>query len=180
MEVWRGIAEGLDAVMINPGVILGYGDYGKGSLSIVRKVAAGMPVYPRGSNAYVDARDVAKALIQLSGKPDHAGQRFIAISENLSYRDLFTGLAVCLGKRPPFIKAGLLLCSAAWLGSSLFARLRGTEAYVTRDLVRTAVNSFGYDSSRLKEALGFAFTPIQKTIQDSCRGYQEWENEMKG
>jgi dihydroflavonol-4-reductase len=177
MEVYRGIAEGLDAVLINPAVILGYGDYNKSSLTIVKQIAKGMPVYPCGSNAYVDARDVAKALIELAKKPESSGKRYIAIGANLSYKELFTGLATCLGKKSPYIEAGPVLCNAAWMGTGLLALLTGSRASITRDLARTAIHKFGYNSVRLQQEIGFTFTPIQKTIEDSCKGYKAWIQE---
>jgi nucleoside-diphosphate-sugar epimerase len=134
-----------------------------------------MPVYPQGANAYVDARDVAGALIRLAKEPSCSGKRFIAIGANLTYKSLFTDLATHLGVKPPRIKAGPLISKMAWLGSSLAARLTASESFITRDIVRTSLSTFGYDSARLKEAIGYEFIPIEKTIEDACRGYREWE-----
>ena len=43
-EVWRGIQEGLPAVIINPSVILGPGDWRKGSSKIFQKVWEGLKI----------------------------------------------------------------------------------------------------------------------------------------
>jgi nucleoside-diphosphate-sugar epimerase len=138
-----------------------------------------MPVYPQGANAYVDVRDVAQGLIRLAKEPSCSGKRFIAIGANLTYKELFTSLAFRLRVKPPHIKAGPVLSNLAWLGTGLVAALTGTEPFITRDLVRTSLNTFGYDSARLREAIGYTFIPIQKTIEDAAQGYREWEIKIK-
>ena len=82
MEVWRGIAEGLDAVMINPGIVLGWGNFRIGSPALFHKAAKGLAFYPTGVNGYVDVRDVAQALILLSQKPETYKHRYIAVAQN--------------------------------------------------------------------------------------------------
>ncbi len=99
-EVWRGIEEGLNAVIINPCVIFGPGDWNSSSLAIFKGAKKGMPFYPPGSNAIVDARDVSNAMIQLM-KSTISKERFLCVGPNLSFKELFSKLSEKLGKKAP-------------------------------------------------------------------------------
>lgn len=99
-EVWRGIAEGLDAVIVNPSVIIGPGNWSKGSPALFLKSWNGLRFYTHGMNGYVDVRDVADAMIFLM-EHDVKNERFILNSENIDYKTLFTYMANALGKKAP-------------------------------------------------------------------------------
>ncbi len=175
MEVWRGTAEGLDAVIINPGIVLGWGNFEMGSPALFKQVAIGLLFYPTGTNGYVDVRDVAKALISLSKTPETYNQRYIAVAENTSYQQLFTEIAKNLGVDPPKYKAGLNLSKIAWLASELQSLFTGKEVYITKDVAYTANRNYHYSSQKLIKTLGFTFTPLQQTIAETCKAYKIWE-----
>lgn len=99
-EVWRGIAEGLNAVIINPSTILGYGDWESSSLILIKKVAKGLKFYPSGINGFVGVRDVVNAMILLM-KSDIKSERFIISSENLSFKSIFELIAKAFNKAAP-------------------------------------------------------------------------------
>ena len=109
-EVWRASAEGLDVVIVNPSVILGPGDWTRGSSKIFQRIFNGLIFYTEGSTGYVDVSDVAESIIQLLFS-DIKNERFIVSGANLKYRDCFDRIAVALGKRKatikvtPFLKA---------------------------------------------------------------------------
>ena len=104
MEVWRGISEGLDAVIINPSIILGVGDWHKGSAAMFKNAYREFPWYTEGTSGYVDAMDVAKIMIRLMDS-EISAERFIISAENRSYKDIFTQMALAFGKKPPHKKA---------------------------------------------------------------------------
>src|SRR5436190_10222545 len=60
LEVWRGISEGLEGVILNPSTILGYGDWNTGSCAIFRNIYTGFKWYTSGINGFVDVEDVAR------------------------------------------------------------------------------------------------------------------------
>jgi len=66
MEVWRGTGEGLEAVIVNPSLILGGGDWTKGSSEIFRSVYKEFPWYTEGVTGVVDVKDVARAMVAKS------------------------------------------------------------------------------------------------------------------
>ena len=100
MEVWRGISEGLDAVIINPSIILGVGDWHKGSAAMFKNAYQEFPWYTEGTSGYVDAMDVANIMISLMDS-EISAERFIISAENRSYKDIFTQMALAFGKKPP-------------------------------------------------------------------------------
>lgn len=169
LEVWRGVAEGLNAVIVNPGIILGWGAFSKGSAKIFKTVYEGLRFYTGGANAFVDVRDVAQALIQLMQNEEISGERFILTSENITYKDLFDKIAACLGIKGPQIKAGKFLGYSAWIAAYLQSLLSGKEPFITRELVNTGSKSFFYSNEKIKKTLGYEFIPLDKTISDTCK-----------
>ena len=113
LEVWRGIAEGLNAVIVNPSLILGAGDWNESSTEIFQSVYKEFPWYADGASGFVDVRDVARAMILLMGS-EITAERFILSGENSSYRDLFNKIADAFNKKRPSKKVTPLLAAIVW------------------------------------------------------------------
>jgi len=163
-EVWRGIAEGLNAVIVNPSVILGPGDFHKSSIKMFQTVYNGLKVYTKGINGYIDVNDVAKAMILLM-ESDISGERFILNSENLSYQQLFGMMAGSLGVEAPKYKAGKFLSELSWRMLKIHSLLTGESPLITKQTARTANSVYRYSSEKFVKATGMSFTPIKQTIQ---------------
>jgi len=168
MEVWRGIEEGLSAVIVNPGVIMGVGDWNKGSVNMLKMVAKGLPFYSTGVNGYVDVEDVAKASILLMDKELFA-QRYILISENISVKDFFETAAKELGKKAPYLKVNKFLAEIAWRVMALKKILTGKQANITKETARASLNQYFYNNQKVKEAIQFDFKPVKQTIAEACK-----------
>ncbi len=166
-EVWRGIEEGLNAVIVNPSVILGTGDWNSGSSSIFQTMWKGTKFYTTGVNGYVDVRDVAKAMVNLMNSPI-VNQRFILSSENLNYQELFTKIMNAFGKKPPHIKATLWMLNIAWRIEKLKSLFFNSKPLITKETVNTSQNKYFYSSQKIKQQLSFDFIPIEKSIKDTC------------
>ena len=173
MEVWRGIAEGLKAVIVNPGVILGFGDFNKGSLKMFGTVRKGLPYYPMGSNGYVDGRDIARILVELMQRDDTFGKRYPLVSESIFYKDLFAMIAEGLHVKAPSREAGKFLSYLYYYYSSIASFFMGKSAELTKAMVDTSMKTYNYDSSLIMKTLEYTFIPIQKTIGDACVAYLE-------
>lgn len=163
MEVWRGIAEGLNAVIVNPSVILGPGDWSKGSPSFFSLIHKGMKYYSHGTNGYVYVRDVARVMIQLM-ESDISSERFIVNAVDLSYLELFNRMAQVLGKDYPKIEAKPWMLQLAWRGAYLKGLLSGKEARFTKSNARSFLSSYRYSSEKLVKEMGFEFTVLQNAI----------------
>lgn len=169
-EVWRGVAEGLDAVIVNPTIILGWGNWMDGSSSMIRKVHEGLHFYTRGLNGFVDVSDVSKAMINLMDSP-HKNQRFILNAENLSYLDFFTMAAGFLNKKAPSHLAGPFLSELAWRAEKIKKIFTGKIPLITQETARTANNRYFYSQDKIRELLGFQFIPVKKSLEMLCAGY---------
>ena len=162
LEVHRGIAEGLDAVMVNPCVVLGPGIAGRSSMTMVERVRKGSKFYPGGSNAVVDARDVATAMTRLITEGG-TGERYLLIGEGISYRNLFTLIAQSAGKVAP---ATLLPAWALELGWRVDAlrTIFGGRPLITRNTARTASRIRLYDGSKAERLLGMKFRSAEESV----------------
>src|SRR5690606_29833053 len=127
MEVWRGIAEGLDAVIVNPSLILGRAAGHRGSGQVFHLLYKGLRFYPGGSVGLVDVEDVARAMILLMGSPQISGERFIVNNVNMPHAELLAQASGYLDKRPPSMRATRPMLEVAWRLATLSARLTGKK-----------------------------------------------------
>ncbi|MDG0974552.1 MAG: NAD-dependent epimerase/dehydratase family protein [Crocinitomicaceae bacterium] len=165
-EVWRGIEEGLNAVIINPSVVIGAGDWNESSLVIFRTISRGLRFYSPGANAFVDARDVVKIMVDLVEK-DIKNERFLCIGENLSFQSLFNMIADCLGKKRPSYKVSPLLMGVAWRLATLWAALTFRSPAITRSSARSAFNVTRFSNEKVKKTLNHEFIPIDEAVSNA-------------
>lgn len=168
MEVWRGIQEGLECVIVNPSVILGPGKWHSGSPRFFQSVWKGMKFYTSGTNGFVDVRDVSRAIISLLQTDNWdavKNQRFVLSAENRSYREIFEAIAVALARPKPSIPANKLLLQLGWRASRLVSILTGKEPALTRETARSSVRKAIYDGAKLSTIIDFSYTPMADTIQ---------------
>ncbi len=170
MEVWRGTQEGLPAVIVNPGVILGEGYRNSGSGGIPKAVAKGVPFYTSGSVGMVDVADVVHVMVRLM-ESDISGERFVLVSENISYKDLFTQLSEFMGKKPP--KKELAKWKLVFLSKleGIASRLFGMKRNLPRSTVNSLYTASNYNASKVKEFIEFNFTPVEKTLRRVAKHY---------
>lgn len=167
-EVWKLSTEGIPVVVVNPGVILGAGDFSKGSLQLFSKVQKGMPFYTCQKTGYVDVRDVCKAIIALVEQKKY-NQRFILVSENISNKRLFTLIARALGKRPPFIAIGRKGLFFAQKIEKLISLLTGKPMLLTPEIISSAVKQESYSSEKIQCALNFTYIPMEESIKSAIQ-----------
>jgi nucleoside-diphosphate-sugar epimerase len=165
MEVWRGISEGLNAVIINPSIILGPGNWKKGSPMIFDTVNSNLKYYTTGINGFVDVRDVVEILIELA-KSDISEERYILNSENLSYKNIFDLVAENLNKPKPKIEAGKFLLETARILEELKYKIFNHKPKITKDTIKSAISNSSYSNEKIKNALNYEFIPIKKSISD--------------
>ncbi|HEU4632984.1 MAG TPA: 3-beta hydroxysteroid dehydrogenase, partial [Flavisolibacter sp.] len=173
MHVWRGFAEGLDGVIINPSTILGYGDWHQSSCAIFKNAYNGFSWYTKGVNGFVGVEDVAEAAVELlQSGINH--KRFIVNSENWPFQKLFNCIADGFGKRHPYREATKAMGEIAWRLESLKSLVTGKKPLLTRETAKVAHSKTSFDNSALLEALpGFGFTPLEAVVKKSCDKYLE-------
>lgn len=173
LEVWRGIAEGLPAVIVMPGVIIGPGDPAKGTCQLFTLVNNGLKFYTCGVNGYVDVEDVAKCMIQLVNS-DITAQRFMLVSENISYRTLLSTIARYLRKKPPSIHASVSIRKAIIAFDMLRSVLTGKKRVFSNDFARVAGSILYYSSNKIQNTIQYKFQPIAHSIEKTAAFYKSY------
>ncbi|PUZ28486.1 3-beta hydroxysteroid dehydrogenase [Chitinophaga parva] len=174
MEVWRGIAEGLNAVIINPSIILGTGFWDDGSGALVKNAWKEFPYYTTGINGFVDVQDVVKAMLLLMDS-DVAQKRFVVSAVNWSYQDLFTQLAQAMHKKPPHIAVKPWMAEVVWRMEKIKGSLSGKKPLVTKETARTAQLKVYYNNERLLKALpGFTYKPMEQSLREIGAAYLQY------
>ena len=170
MEVWRGIQEGLNAVIVNPTIVLGPGFWNKGSSKIFSRVDKGLKYYSNGITGYVSVWDTVKASIILM-KSDINGERYILSSENLTYRNVFDMVAEALGKQKPTVEGTQFLTELAWRADWVKSKLlRLGKLTFSKENIRVSRSVARFDNAKIKNAIDFEFEPIQ-TVVDRIADY---------
>ena len=167
-EVWRGIAEGLNAAIVNPSVILGAQFWESGTGKLFEQVWRGLKFYTTGSTGYVDVRDVVIFMVKLM-QSNINNQRFILNAENLSYKTVFEIIARAFNKKPATIPVNFFLRNVAWRIERWRTMFSGKRPLITKETAQLSATVFYFDNtSSLKPFPDFKYTQIQKTIEETA------------
>ena len=171
LEVWRGIEEGLNAYMVHPAIIMGIGDFNRSSAEIFKQVDKGMPYYPGGNNGFVAVQDVVAVLRRISenGAPS---RRYMLVAENWSYKHLFDLVAKAINGKAPDKEAPLWMMILYWRIQQLKELFAGKRAFVTKESLRNANQSYSYDASKVKDELKYEFQDVQEVIKETGEYFQ--------
>jgi dihydroflavonol-4-reductase len=164
LEVWRGTAEGLTAVIVNPSVILGAGNWNKSSSAIFSAIYKGLKFYTDGATGYVDVRDVVSCMIQLM-KSKISNERFLLNAENRSFKEMFSEIAISLGKKAPAIRATPALTETAWIFEAIKSKITGKESRITKETVRAGQRVSRYSNQKVTDTLNYSFIPLSDTVK---------------
>lgn len=165
MEIWRGQQEGLDIVIVNPGVILGAGFWNQGSGFFFSSIKKGFPFYTNGSTGFVGVTDVVKIMVQLmNGKI--TGERFTLVAENLTFKNVISLIAEKLEVNKPQLEAKTWMTAVGWrldwLVNVIFRTKRKLSKYSANSLHSTDYIS----NEKIKNTLNFEFQNINDVIKE--------------
>ncbi len=163
-EVWRGITEGLDAVIVNPSVILGYDQKQAGAMSLLKVVNAKAYFYPEGSIALVYVVDLCRAMIQLMDSTIVA-ERFIISAENKSYQDFFALIAKIKNTKPLAIRLRNSWSNAIISVLQLYTFLFNKSTLLSKFTLRASQKNHIFNNQKLIQALSFNYTPIEEVLE---------------
>jgi nucleoside-diphosphate-sugar epimerase len=167
MEVWRGIAEGLDAVIVNPSIIIGPDAGTLGSGQLFETVRKGLKFYTLGSIGFVAVEDVAKCMIALMNSRIQE-ERFIVSAENRDYKNIVAEIAAGFGMPAPAKEAKPWMMEVAWRAAAVWATLTGGAPAIDKVSAQSASIQRNYDNSKIKKAIGFEFKPVSLSIAEVC------------
>ncbi|MDC8002787.1 NAD-dependent epimerase/dehydratase family protein [Aureisphaera galaxeae] len=170
MHVWRATQEGLKAVIVNPGVILGEGNWNSGSGRIFKKASKGMKHYTSGGSGFVDVKDVVSSMLALTEK-QITNQRYILVGHNATYRELLQLLMK--GFSLPEPKKSVSKRTLTWLSylDGFVSFLLGKHRRLTKESVASLTTVSTFSSEKIKQQLGMKFTPLEETISRVAKNY---------
>ncbi|WCO03691.1 NAD-dependent epimerase/dehydratase family protein [Psychroserpens ponticola] len=171
MEVWRGTQEGVPAVIVNPGIILGPG-YWKGGSSgnLFRLIHKGMTYFSSGSSGYVNVWDVSDIMYKLM-KSDIINERYILVSENLSFKAFQEKVAQTLNVKPAKKEISLMILEIGWRLDWLSSKLLGRRRKLSKQLAKSIRTKTVYDNSKIKNAIQTEFNSINNSIEKVSEYY---------
>jgi nucleoside-diphosphate-sugar epimerase len=171
-EVWRGIAEGLQAVIVLPAIIVGSQSWDEGMAAFFQKIDQGLKFCPTGQSGFVDVRDVV-IFMECLLHQDIKNERFILSAVNISHRAFFGMIASTLEVTPPKIMVGPLLVELAWRVEWLKEKLLHAKPMVTKESARASITNFIYHNDKSSTVDGFAYRALQNTVSDIAVQYKD-------
>lgn len=169
-EVWRASQEGLNMIIANPAVVIGPGNWYRSNGVIFKQANAGFRWYSGGGIAYVDVRDVTKAMIALM-ESEIKNERFIICAENLPYKNFLTLVNSSLKKPLPNKKAGKFALALAWRADKLKSIFTGSSHALTREVARYSLLKLSYSNKKIKNKLGINFIPVSQSISETAKHF---------
>ena len=164
MEVWRASQEEIPVVIVNPGVILGSGFWQKGSGKLFSNVEKGLKFYTEGVTGFVGVQDVVKIMIQLMNSTT-VNERFVVVSENLSYKNVLFMIADALKKDRPTIRINRFMSACIWRFEYLRSKITLSSPLLTRRTAKSALSNHPYTAEKIKTLLKFEFEPVENCIK---------------
>ena len=170
-EIWRGIEEGLDAVIVNPSIVLGPGNWNSGSSKFFKTIWDGMPFYTKGVTGFVDVKDVVKAMLLLMENENFKkakNQRFLLSAENTSYQNLFNQIATALEKSPPKYYTSDFLLGLVWRAATFWGWISRNPSMITREAVAGSNRINHFDGSKITRNFNFSYLPLSESVKQTA------------
>jgi dihydroflavonol-4-reductase len=170
-EAWRGIEEGLNTVIVNPGILLAPGFWDRSSSMIFTRAYRGNRFYTEGNSGYIGARDCARIMIELIERQQFFGERFILVEGNYSYKDILSRIQTCFGLPAPSIKANAFMLKTGYYALSLLSFMRGKEPEISKAMIRSLQNRSRYSNRKLIDAIDPSLEKAPRLISTICDEY---------
>ena len=159
LEVWRATQEGVPAVIVNPGVILGTGVEGNPLELLCNQIDNHLLFYPKGATGYVTVEDVVHVLTDLMDS-ETKNERFILVAENWSYEQMLRRIALIRKKRPPRIGLRKSWLQIAW-GLEGILSLFGKRRFMTQALISSLCDVKHIQGNRIIQESSFKYSGIE-------------------
>lgn len=171
MEVWRGSQEGLCVSILNPGVVLGPGFWNNGSGLFFKKAAKEPKYYPPGGTGFVSVKDLTNIMVMLMNS-DLNNERYIVVSENLSYKDVLDMITEGLQVKPPEKELKNWQLQLLWRLDWIRCLFSSSKRKLTKNSVYGLNHPQQYSNDKLRSSLVYSFQPVKEAILKSCSIYK--------
>ncbi len=176
LAAFKGVEEGLDVLILNPGLILGAGrghTWQNSTAKLFGLIYKGLPFYNKGINGVVGVKDVAKAAVLGLSQPTESGERFVLVAENMSQQEMLGLIAESLHKSPPKYAFPPFLAKILGFVMEMFANVFGGNPLITRQTVKTSLFQFFYDGNKITKRFPFVYTPMKDVIGEAGKAFLE-------
>lgn len=168
------VSQGLDAVIVNPGFMLGPWDWKPSSGRMLLKVATGWAVIvPPGTNSYCDVRDVASGIVAALER-GRTGRRYILAGKTLSHMEALRIIAPITGRRPPFRIGLRITVKLVGCVGDLLAWFTGRESDVNSAATAMSMLPKNYTSARASAELGYRTRDVEQSARDAWAWLQQY------
>lgn len=172
IEVWRGISEGLNATIVNPGVIIGSGFWKRGSGALFTQISRGMDYYPSGKTGFICVKDVVNIMYILMNK-NIFSERFILISENWSFKKFFYKVSESLSLNPPKKEAGKMLMKIALILDFFNSLISGKRRRLNSASIESSTSTSHYSNAKILSKINYDFIKIDKSVTETCQMFSK-------
>jgi nucleoside-diphosphate-sugar epimerase len=173
LEVWRGQAEGLDVVVVNPSFVLGYDENNRSSTILIDYIKSEKPYYGSGFSNFVDVRDVAEMTISLLKNSELYNERYILNGGTVAYSELMPKIAIALHKKPPYKPVPNWIKKYGWRVAKLWSFVSGNSPIITKDSLEAASRTVAYSNQKIKDKLSVDFRSLEETVEWVAEKYKE-------
>ncbi|WP_018341442.1 NAD-dependent epimerase/dehydratase family protein [Cytophaga aurantiaca] len=168
LEVYRAVEEGLNAILVNPSIILGPALKGTSTARLFEYVAQKNKFYTEGYMNYVDVRDVVSSILFFIENQTPSGERYILNAGIVRYKEFFEAIAQVLNIEPPKISARPWMRALAWRFYAVKSFFTGKEPLITRETASVSAHKFEYQSDKIKKTTNIVFNPLKETVVWTC------------
>ncbi len=177
LEVWRGVAEGLPSVIVNPSVIIGPGQWFQSSGELFSTVSQGMMFYTSSVSGYVSIHDVVDVMVTLMDS-DVQNERFIVSAEDINIRTVFSTIAQALNVRRPTIFMPQILFKTLVVIYSCCVRLIGKTPRISLQTVEAAYSKTYIDNSKIKKYRGEDYRDVLHELKITALFFAQYRNSL--
>ena len=171
LEVWRGISEGLNAVIVNPGVIIGSGFWKRGSGAFITQISRGLNYYPPGKTGFICVKDVVKIMRELMNK-NIFSERFLLVAENWTQKDFIFSVCNHLDLKSPQNKASKNLMTLALFLDAIRSFFLNKRRRLSSAIIKSSHSKNEYSNKKITTTLNYKFIKIEKSIKETCKNYK--------
>ena len=172
LEIWRASEEGLNAVVVNPSIILGPALEARSSAAIIKNASKGGRFFTSGSNGFVDVRDAALCMVKLM-EANCFYERFLLVGHNKRFREMLGTLAKAFGKKAPNRSLPRLIGEVAWRLEILRSFFAGSKPLLTRETIDSAYHEVSYSNEKVRSRLSFEFRSLEDTVDYAVASFQK-------
>ncbi len=169
-EVFRGSQEGIEVVIVNPGVILGPIFWHSESARFFEEISKGMWFYTKGKTGFVAVTDVVRAMYALM-KSNVNLEKYILVGENITFEDFLNKVAVAINAKKPKIYARPCVTKLASQIDFIVSKLFFRNRIFTSSMSKAAHSTYAYSSEKIQKELDFKFTELSAYINQLGEKY---------